>query len=211
MVIAAIVDSIRAQIQRIVLDSLMRTQARIAAMPAPAFVSSGPIGPSGAPRGPRRVVIALPRSNRARADLDAAAIVIADTLRRAFDAHPRYVVVPADSVAAALADSRTVNTVQERLNADIIVSISLIPTRDSLIRLIQVRDLHAPGGQAVRVISTSTVPNNPTASVENVVRETFRTLQEIDRTGRETMRARASVHGTTPPVPPVPPSVVQRP
>lgn len=208
VVIAAIVDSIRAQIQRIVLDSLMRTQARIAAMPAPAFVS---IGPSGAPRGLRRVVIALPRSNRARADLDAAAIVIADTLRRAFDAHPRYVVVPADSVAAALADSRTVNTVQERLNADIIVSISLIPTRDSLIRLIQVRDLHAPGGQAVRVISTSAVPNNPTASVENVVRETFRTLQEIDRTGRETMRARASVHGTTPPVPPVPPSVVQRP
>jgi tRNA A-37 threonylcarbamoyl transferase component Bud32 len=205
--LAAMADSIRSQIQRLVLDSLMRIQTRVSAV-APnsrtvQFETNGP--PS---RGPRRVVVAVPRSNRLRADLDAAALVIADTLRRALDAHPRYVVVPADSVAAVLAESRTINTVQERLNADIIVSLSLIPSRDSLVRLVQVRDLTSPVGQLSRAVSVPTELANPTAGVDQVVRETFRALAEMDRTAREAMRARAAVSGA--PAPPLPP-VIQRP
>jgi hypothetical protein len=199
-------DSIRSQIQRLVLDSLMRVQTRVAAAPS---VRPGPVETNGlAPRGPRRVVVAVPRSNRLRADLDAAALVIADTLRRALDAHPRYIVVPADSVAAVLAESRTINTVQERLNADVIVSLSLIPSRDSLVRLVQVRDLTSPAGQLTRAVSVPTELANPTAGVDRVVRETFRALAEMDRTARDAMRARAAASGA--PVPP-PPPVIERP
>lgn len=204
--LAAMADSIRSQIQRLVLDSLMRVQTRVAAAlptrPAPVETN----GPS--PRGPRRVVVAIPRSNRLRADLDAAALVIADTLRRALDAHPRYVVVPADSVAAVLAESRTINTVQERLNADIIVSLSLIPSRDSLVRLVQIRDLTSPSQPSSLAVSVPTDLANPTAGVDQVVRYTLRALAELDRSAREAMRARAAAAGT--PIPPAPP-VVQRP
>jgi serine/threonine-protein kinase len=205
--LAAMADSIRSQIQRVVLDSLMRIQTRAAAVgPSSRPVPLEPAGPLA--RGPRRVVVAVPRSNRLRADLDAAALVIADTLRRALDAHPRYVVVPADSVAAVLAESRTINTVQERLNADIIVSLSLIPSRDSLVRLVQIRDLTSPAGQSARSVSVPTELENPTAGVEQLVRETFRALAELDRAAREAMRVRAATSGS--PAPP-PPPVIQRP
>ena len=216
-VLAAMADSIRTQIQRVVMDSLMRIQTRVAAVaqtPHAAEIAAAtnvrvmqfenaPLPP----RGPRRVVVALPRTNRSRADLDAAVMVIADTLRRALDAHPRYVVVPADSVAAVLAESRTVNTVQERLQADIIVSLSLIPVRDSLVRLVQVRDLTSPMGQSTRVLSVPTAQADPTGGVEKVVRETFRLLAEMDRTAREMMRARAVSPGT--PAPPSPPAIAR--
>jgi len=206
--LAAMADSIRTQIQRMVLDSLMRMQTRVAAIGPESRALQ--IETNGLPsRGPRRVVVAVPRTNRLRADLDAAALVIADTLRRALDAHPRYVVVPADSVAAVLAESRTVNTVQERLNADIIISLSLIPSRDTLVRLVQIRDLTAPGGQVSRAVSAPTDLAHPTDGVDRVVRETFRALAEMDRVARDAMRARAAA-GVVAPAPP-PPPVVQRP
>ena len=112
-----------------------------------------------------------------------------------------------DSVAAVLAESRTVNTVQERLQADIIVSLSLIPVRDSLVRLVQVRDLTSPMGQSTRVLSVPTAQADPTGGVEKVVRETFRLLAEMDRTAREMMRARAVSPGT--PAPPSPPAIAR--
>jgi hypothetical protein len=205
--LAAMADSIRNQIQRLVLDSLVRIQTRVAAVgPNSRFSEVESNGPP--PRGPRRVVVAVPRSNRLRADLEAAALVIVDTLRRALDAHPRYVVVPADSVAAVLAESRTINTVQERLNADIIVSLSLIPSRDSLVRLVQIRDLTSPSQPSSLAVSVPTDLANPTAGVDQVVLYTFRALATLDRNAREAMRARAAAAGT--PVPP-PPPVMQRP
>lgn len=200
--LAAMADSIRTQIQRMVLDSLMRMQTRVApATPGMRTVQFETNGPP--PRGPRRVVVAVPRTNRLRADLDAAALVIVDTLRRALDAHPRYVVVPADSVAAVLAESRTINTVQERLNADVIVSLSLIPSRDSLVRLVAIRDLTAPGGQVSRAVSVPTELADPTGGIDHVVRDTFRALAEMDRASRDAMRARAATTvEMTPPAPP---------
>ncbi len=213
--LAAMADSIRSQIQRVVLDSLMRIQTRVAPVGPDERTARIEMNPP-PPRGPRRVVVAVPRTNRLRADLDAAALVIVDTLRRALDAHPRYVVVPADSVAAVLAESRTINTVQERLNADIIVSVSLIPSRDSLVRLVQIRDLTSPGGQISRAVSVPTELANPTGGVDRVVRETFRALAEMDRAGRDAMRARSSAARppadapVSAPVPPAPP-VLPRP
>ncbi len=216
--LAAMADSIRSEIQRSVLDSLLRMQARAATAvalsqgtpPTPATPAVSQVAPSGPEfeaareaRGPRRVVVALPR--RSRADLDAAAAILADTLRSALDAHPRFVVVPADSVAAVLAESRTVNTVQERLNADLILSISLVPVKDSVVRFVQVRDVSGAGPAASRVVVTSSPLAEPAAQVERVVRETFRTIAEMDRTSRELRSMTLRRGATTLQVPPPPP------
>lgn len=189
-------DSIRAQIQRAVLDSLLRRQSRTAStrdgpqiiVDASALATeaervameSAAFG-GGARPASRRIVVALPRASRTRPDLDAVASVLADTLRRAFDAHPRYVVVPADSVAAVLAGSRTVQTVQERLQADVIVSISLIPARDSIVRLVQLRDLAAPDGFELRVVATSAAAGDPAAGLDRLVPDALQALQEMER------------------------------
>jgi eukaryotic-like serine/threonine-protein kinase len=209
LALAQMADSIRSQIQRLVLDSLVRLQTRAAAemlatRPVAAATAAAALaadaaqvqdndaragaslaGAAAGPRGPRRVVVALPRASRDRADLDAVATTLADTLRRAFDAHPRFVAVPADSVAAVLAQSRTLNTLQERLDADVIISITLVPTRDSVVRLVQVRDLHGPSGMAMRVVSTSAPAGSPAAGLDRLVPETFRALQEMDRAARQ--------------------------
>jgi serine/threonine-protein kinase len=207
--IAAWADSLRAQIQRSVLDSLVQFEARrmrfrsaedAAADAATLAEAAGTVAgaaraqvptmsePSGAPAlrssEPRRVVVAMPRNTRGRADLDAIATTLADSLRERLGSHPRFRVIPADSVAAALRESRTVNTVQERLDADLIVSISLIPTRDSVVRMVQMRDLRAPDGLNYRAV-TSTVPlAAPTAGLRELMPRVLRSLFEMERGAR---------------------------
>jgi hypothetical protein len=155
-------------------------------------------GTAANPRAPRRVVVALPRSSRARADLEAVATTLADTLRRAFDAHPRFVAVSPDSVAAALAESRTLDAVQERLNADVIISITLVPARDSIVRLVQVRDLRGVSGMNLRVVATSAPIGSPAAGLDRIVPETFRALFEMDRAARQ-LRSDGLTTGTRAP------------
>jgi hypothetical protein len=220
--LVAMADSIRSQIQRAVLDSLLRLQSRTAARENPAVLGTSQFvadaqrisreamevaGAAGGGRAPRRVVVALPRSSRARPDLDAVASVLADTLRRAFDAHPRYAVVPADSVAAVLAESRTVQTVQERLSADVIISISLVPARDSIVRLVQLRDLRGADGFAMRVVSTTAAAGDPAAGLDRLVPQALQAMAEMERQARD---ARVRVF-TTPGTAPVPPAAPRPP
>ncbi|MBX3174944.1 MAG: serine/threonine protein kinase [Gemmatimonadaceae bacterium] len=231
-----VADSIRVQVQRMVLDSLLRRQAldaaeaqEVAAGVNAALQVAGNVlstvvpevaetprvgvrdGPRDGPRegatafrlappevreppllrGPRRVVIAPPRSSRGRPDLDAVAATLVDTLRRAIDTHPRYVAVAQDSVTAALASSRTVNAVQERLDADLIISFTLIPARDSVVRLVQIRDLTAARGFEMRVVSTTVPASDPAGGLDRLVPMTLRTMQQLEReTARQTLRPR---------------------
>ena len=181
LLLISIADSIRNVIQRAVLDSLVQISARMAP-----FAREIAGAARGVPRGaPRRVVIALPRSSRMRPELDAIGIELADSLRRQIDAHPRYVVVPADSVAMALRDSRTVNGVQERLAADLIISIVLIPSRDSLVRMISVRDLAAPERANHRTVSSPVVANAPASGLAELVPQVLRALGEMERAARQ--------------------------
>ncbi len=197
--LAMMADSIRRQIQRTVMDSMMRhvTIVAGAAQQAPALSveaerqaqiasRTAPLPP----RGPRRVVIALPRPSRSRPDLNAAALQIADSLQQAFDDHPRYVAVPRDSVVAVLARTRTVDAVREQLNADVIVSISLVPMQaDSVMRLVSLRDLKLPGGgTAVRVVNTPLPAHAQSSRLEGLVHESFRALFDMERIAREQQR-----------------------
>lgn len=177
----AMADSIRNVIQRAVLDSLVQMGARV----GPAMREIAGAAREMPRREPRRVVIAMPRPSRTRPELDALSIELADSLRRQIDAHPRYVVVPADSVSMALRESRTVNGVQERLAADLIISIVLIPSRDSLVRMISVRDLAAPEWANHRTVVSQVVAKDPASGIAELVPQVLRALSEMERAARQ--------------------------
>jgi serine/threonine-protein kinase len=195
-------DSFRAQIQRAVLDSLVHLSAvaqaaagttaesaRAGEARALALSTQTPV--NGVRPGSRgfeelRVIVAEPRASRSRPEMDAIVKALADSLRRALDAHPRYVVVSPDSVAAALATSRTVNALQERLHANLVVSISLIPGADSVTRNITVRELSGGSGDpaSVRVLSDRVASANPGVGLGDLVRQVVRALFELERGAR---------------------------
>ncbi|MCC7001408.1 MAG: serine/threonine protein kinase [Gemmatimonadaceae bacterium] len=192
-------DSIRTIIQRQVLDSLVLLSSRLgpnavrlgsatrelarateASANATAAPPVPPVQTIGARGEPRRVVVAMPRPSRDRPDLDLVGRALADSLRLGLDKHPRYVTVPADSVAMALRETRTVNAVQERLKADIIVSIALHPSADSVERIITVRDLAVRTNNA-RVVISGTSAKTPTDGLDRLVPEVLRLLFDIER------------------------------
>ncbi len=202
--IVAFADSIRAQIQRVVLDSLVQLEARrmrvvrdgavgsAMGMSAEALTAvasateaEARMGVSPAPTvrtsEPRRVVVAMPRPSRNRPDLDAIAASLADSLRVHLDRHPRFVVIAADSVSAVLRESRTINTVQEKLKADLFVSISLIPTKDSVVRMVQLRDLSAAQGFNYRAFTSTGSASEPTAGISTMMPTVVRSLVEMER------------------------------
>ncbi len=204
--LALVADSIRREIQRAVMDSLLRgmrvpvltvEQAQQMAAEAEAMARRAG-GPGFGPE--RRVVIAPPRPSRSRPDLNAAATLLVDSLARSFERHPRYAVVPRDSVDAVLARSRTVDAVREALAADVIISLSLVPTPDdSVTRLVQVRDLTPPDGRtASRVISARVPSTDAAQGAAQLPRETLRALFEIERLARDRVE-RGGAAGTTGP------------
>ena len=204
--IAQLADSIRQQIQRAVLDSLVQLGARMGV--ARTRVIQGPNGaaqiaeatalatnmagatdagpPPGPPPGmrstePRRVVVAPPRPSRSRPDVDKVAAALVDSLRLRIDASPRYMVIAADSVAAALRESRTIDGVKMRLSADFIVSVSLVPSKDSVVRLITLHDLHAPQGMDRRVIASPVLASDPTAGIGAMMPQVLPMMVEMER------------------------------
>ncbi len=207
----AMADSIRRVVQRTVLDSLMRGvgvptmvagTATVQSIEAEQRVQMASRAQPMPTRGARRVVVAPPRPSRSRPDLNEAGLRIADSLAAAFDEHPRYHAVPRDSVLAVLQRSRTIDAVQEALNADIIVSISLIPMpNDSLQRLVQLRDVRLPGGgTAMRLVNTTHANTDAAGGLTLLARESFRAVFDMERQARESLRPRVVV-----PAPPAPP------
>jgi len=215
-------DSIRREIQRVVLDSLMRgartpawRPADAVAMAAEAEVMAREAAALRRP-GPavRRVVVAPPRPSRGRPDLNVAADVLVDSLNAGFARNPRFAVVPHDSVEAALQRSRTVDAVREALDADIIISLSFIPTPDdSITRLLQVRDLGVADGRSeIRIIPSRVPQTDPTRGAAEVSRDVQRTLFEMERAARQRpgpagTRVRVIDGISAPPAPPRTPNV----
>ena len=195
----------------------MLASGAAAALAAPGSPPPGSFEGRPGPRStePRRVVVAMPRPQVGRADLDAIAASLADSLRRSLDLHPRYDVVPADSVAAALRESRTVNGVQERLRSDLILSISLIPAKDSVVRMVTLRDLAGPRGFNTRTVVSKVGAQAPTEGIAEMVPRVLRSLQEMERDARmqfirQGPSSRTNPTSSAPPAAPKPPEM-QRP
>ncbi|MCL4214452.1 MAG: serine/threonine protein kinase [Gemmatimonadales bacterium] len=185
LALVRLADSLRAQFQRTVLDSFVLLGARQAAPAAAAAVSEALSATAAAlepGRGqPRRVIVAQPRGVRGRPELEAIVTLLSDSLRHALDAHPRYAVVSPDSVSLALGQSRTMNALQERLDADLLVSIALVPGADSITRIITIRDISEPTGVSMRVITSKVTAAAPGAGVGSLVPQVVRALVELER------------------------------
>lgn len=217
--LALMADSIRRDIQRLVLDSMMRAM-RVPTMSATeaaalATVAEAAAREAASLRGPptaeRRVVVATPRPSRGRPDLNTAAAVLVDSLAAGFERHPRFVVVPRDSVDAVLTRSRTVEAVREALGADIIVSLSFIPTPDdSITRIVQVRDLTLANGRSASRVVPARVPNaDPTQGARELPRQAIRAVFEMEQVARQRSAGPQVrvLESSTPPRPPRTPQV----
>jgi hypothetical protein len=206
LALTAMADSIRASVQRIVLDSVLKLQQQNAGVPvmtvpglspqqmqevaqATAAVATAASAISATEpslrTGPRRVVVAPPRLARDRPDIDTIGFQLVESLRRNLDAHPRYAVVDADSVNAALRVSRTIDAVREMTHADIIVSISLIPSKDSVVRLVQIREMEHRTPFNLRVISSTTPATQPLFGIEKIGADALATLLDMERNARQ--------------------------
>jgi hypothetical protein len=215
----ALMDSMRLQIQRAIFDSMLKVEANrslvdvrmpnvgTAINTALAIAEAAELAATTrVSTGPRRVVIAMPRPSRSRPEADALASVLADSLRARLGADARYILVPADSVATVLRESRTVNTVQEKLNADLILSIALVPLKgDTLMRMVQMRDLRAPNGFNYRVVTGSGVMGgSPSAGVSEMMPKVQHQLEDMQNRPARTRPPSAAPRPPRASVPPQP-------
>ncbi|MEA3245210.1 MAG: serine/threonine-protein kinase [Gemmatimonadota bacterium] len=136
---------------------------------------------------PRRVAITLPRILRSLEPAAPVAAALADSLRRVIGGSPRFDLVPADSVAAALQKTRTVDDLAKMLNADVFASISVFRVgADSVRWQVALRDLTAHSAYGLRSwISQPTSVSAPPPGLDTLLAQTLSQLGEMDRAPRQ--------------------------
>ena len=182
---AQLTDSVRRAVQRALLDSLLRSPRRAGTADGSAETSAAALRALGElARPPRRIVVAPPRPMGADRRLDAVARALADSVRRVLDAHPRYLVVPADSVIAAFRDTRTIDAMAERLQVELFVAVSLVPSADSLVRVVQIRDLSGSGSEATRIASSTVAHVDAVRGLDRLAQQALRSPIEMELKAR---------------------------
>lgn len=136
---------------------------------------------------PRRVAITLPRNFRSLEPAAPVAAALADSLRRVIGSSPRFELVPADSVAAALQKTRTIDDLATMLKADVFASISVFRVgADSVRWQVALRDLTAHSAYGLRSwISPPTTMGTPPAGLDSLLAQTLSQLVEMDRAPRQ--------------------------
>ncbi len=136
---------------------------------------------------PRRVAITLPRITRSLEPAAPVAAALADSLRRVIGNSPRFDLVPADSVAAALQRTRTIDDLAKMLNADVFASISVFRVGADTVRWqVALRDLTAHSAYSLRSwISPPTAIGVPPAGLDTLLAQTVTQLGEMDRAPRQ--------------------------
>jgi serine/threonine-protein kinase len=152
--------------------------------------------PTANPNGPRRLVIAEPPDQRAWPEASLLGRAVADSLRRML--RPRksqYTLVDQDSVRDVLLRTRSVSEITKSLNSDLLVAVSLAPTRgDSAVLQIQAYDLTAVNQYRQRAATSKQVPRNEVlAQLDALLLSTVTYLDEMTRAPRRP---------TLPPTPP---------
>jgi serine/threonine protein kinase len=135
---------------------------------------------------PRRVVITEPRVSRGMEEAGPVGAGLADTLRRALGSK-RFIIVPQDSVRAALEKTRTIDDLASILNADMFASISVQRFRgDSSLWQVTSRDMTAHGAYSVRAFpSMPSPPRGPVMAMDSLVARTVASFNEMDKAPRK--------------------------
>jgi tRNA A-37 threonylcarbamoyl transferase component Bud32 len=203
----AFADSLRTALFRSVMDSVSRLRGRTPEVfhitPPRVNVDSmrvyrGPYAPEAfearaAQMGPARRVVVSPPRPRSDTALNAAALALADSLRKAVSGDPRFVLVPADSVSQVFAVTRDVDEVAARLHTELFISLTVFPMPDrSVMWQVTTRDLSASAAYRQRVVPLPVPRDSLRAVSDSLVAQTLRTLHEEDRAPRAEATGRGS-------------------
>jgi predicted Ser/Thr protein kinase len=136
---------------------------------------------------PRRLVITEPRISRGMEAAQPIGAAIADTLRRVLGASKRFIIVPQDSVRAALEKTRTIDDLAPLLNAELFASISVSRFRgDSALWQVTARDITAHGAYGVRSFpSLPSLLQGPVVALDSLVAHTATNFTEMDKAPRK--------------------------
>ena len=134
---------------------------------------------------PRRLFVSIPATN-SRSSLIAPQVdSLVDSLRAMFTRDTRYVLVPTDSVKAALAKTRSVSAIAESLHVDLFASLTVSVLPDtSVLWQITTRDLGAHSAFATRAVSARVERPNLLKEIDSLVFTTTRNLREQDHAPR---------------------------
>jgi serine/threonine protein kinase len=194
--VKAMEDSIRVQVERMVMDSIIKVNI------ARGFVIAGSVHPAmkgtytppplppGADfppegtSGPRRVVITDPRESTTRPELNAFSRIFVDSLRHTLMRRGGYAVVDQDSVRALLSRTRVRDDVTKTLRPELLVSPQFLPG-DSMTMMVSIRDVSGRlAGPSVRIATLKFPPNEPVRGLELAIRSVLGELEELRRTPR---------------------------
>jgi serine/threonine protein kinase len=192
--VALFADSLKTQIKRVFIDSLVRANLpRGAMMPLEIPVAQPPWVK-------RRVVITEPREIRSQPEISAFARLLTDALRGAL-ARENFVLVDQDSVRGVLAQTRSRPEVERILNPDVLIQQAYAEAGDSATAIITLRDRRNPSGFGLRVVSTKISNSNPDPDLNRVVQLVMEQLHAL---------AHAPVTFRTMRPPALPPGIVNR-
>ena len=130
---------------------------------------------------PRRVFVSYPTLPVRAESFVPVVDSMVDSLRHTLARDPRFVVIDADSVRAALLVSRAINTIARRMNVELIASLYVAMLPDGSVNwTMTARDISANGAYTTRATSHRSLPGTPMAAADSLVPVTLRLLHEMD-------------------------------
>lgn len=161
-------DSIIAAVRKTTIDSIIRaTVPRGVQIPVWSETPPAPPATPAAPSRTKRVAVIEPRASR-REDVNSFSRMLTGSIRRSLAQRHGYHVVDEDSVNAVLKVTRVRSTVEQMLNADIVISPSFVGTGDTLTALVTLRDASNPQG-GTRIASGKFRVSQPEPAVPPLV------------------------------------------
>jgi hypothetical protein len=134
---------------------------------------------------PRRILVSYPVLSNRSAALAPVVDSMVDRLRAELSRNPRYVVVDADTVRAALRRTRNVSMLAQSLQVDLFASIdvSLMP-EGAVMWIVTLRDLSAHSGFSTRSTAIGAPNESLLAGADSLTARALRHLVEMDRSPR---------------------------
>jgi serine/threonine-protein kinase len=134
---------------------------------------------------PRRLLVSFPTMSSRWSFLAPQVDSLVDSLRATLGRDPRYVLVPVDSVRAALAKTRSITAVAESLHVELFAAVlaSVMPDT-TLMFNISSRDLGAHPAYSMRNATLRGARPNLLKGIDTLVLSTARNLKEQDRAPR---------------------------
>ena len=161
-------DSIIAAVRKTTIDSIIKaTVPRGVRIPVWSETPPAPPATPASPGRTRRVVVVEPRASR-REDVNSFARMLTESIRRSLAQRQGYHVVDEDSVSAVLKVTRVRSSVEQMLNADIVISPSFVGAGDTLTALVTLRDASNPQS-GTRIASGKFRVSQPEPSVPPLV------------------------------------------